>query len=280
LLASRQLVDLWTTRRQLGAGDAGATTAVAREGVVSRRAGKLWRSALDAAAAAAADAPADRRHDREQAQQLLRLRLEQLHERQAAPIGAAGDGVHRKPQQRQPAWSLEAAEVLCSVGMAPEQAALALLAAHKFALRRNQHAQRAAGGSRDGEEAGSGDAAAPAGLPPPLGAAHVEAVCRELLDTARVPTLLLRRVLAEAPQLLACSPAELRKQVKGWVGVLRLWGKGAARLCRACQRSDCRLCPTLSPSASSVPCCSMKPWRRCGARGGVWLPPFRPSPPC
>jgi hypothetical protein len=49
---------------------------------------------------------------------------------------------------------------------------------------------------------------------PPVSAAQVAAVARELADIARVPVAQLQHVLTAAPQLLACSPEQLRRQVR------------------------------------------------------------------
>lgn len=207
-----------------------------RRGDVSRRAGETWHSALDAAAAVAASGLAEEQDDRRQAQQLLRLRLEQLQRRHAGKAARAGRG--DEAPQAQPGWSVEAAEALCGVGLAAEQAVQALLAAQKYALGRGTSAAQRAdassngalaadGGGQSGQPSGnatpagsrsSGSAeasstAAQANPPPLIDASRVDAVCRELLDTVLLPVAQLHRALVEAPELLACTPAELRKQV-------------------------------------------------------------------
>ncbi|KAL4448238.1 hypothetical protein ABPG75_005457 [Micractinium tetrahymenae] len=209
---------------------------------------------------AAAQVLTDPQAERQQAQAVLRHRLEQLHQRQqgqqagsaakaaanasvsertavagagaavAAPAPAADASVGPAGQQaqqaqhaqqsQQPCWNIDAAEVLCSLGMAPEEAAKALLAAYGYAQRRQRAAadrssvgQPPAGGAAAG---GAAPAAAtdttPHAASAPVTAGQVDSVCRVLVDVAKVPVGRLREVLLRTPQLLGCSAEELRKQ--------------------------------------------------------------------
>jgi hypothetical protein len=168
-----------------------------------------------------------------QAQQLLPLeRLEYFFSKQEQQIQRRqlDASVRGKQQKQQPSWSMEAAEALCKLGMTAEQAMQALLAAHSHALRRAQReqAEELAGTSSDsgnGGKTGNGYAAASAtaaaaamgevlpAVVPPVSPAQVEAACRELIATARVPVTRLRQVLMDSPVLLTCSPVELQKAV-------------------------------------------------------------------
>ena len=183
-----------------------------------------------------AAASRERRRGRQQelqAQQLLPLeRLEYFFGKQEQQIQRRllDASVRGKHQKQQPSWSMEAAEALCKLGMPAEQAVQALLAAHSHALRRAQReeAERLAASGSDGGgggQAGSGDAVTAAttamaataeALPavvPPVSPAQVEAACRGLTVTARVPVAQLRRVLMDAPVLLTSSPEDLQKAV-------------------------------------------------------------------
>lgn len=169
-----------------------------------------------------------------QAQQLLPLeRLEYFFSKQEQQIQRRqlDASVRGKQQKQQPSWSMEAAEALCKLGMTAEQAMQALLAAHSHALRRAQRkqAEQLAGsssssGSGSDAKSGKGNAAAAAtasaamveALPavvPPVSPCQVEAACRELIATARVPVARLRQVLMDSPVLLTCSSEELQKAV-------------------------------------------------------------------
>ena len=198
-----------------------------------------------AAPAQAASAP---QVDRQQAQALLRRRLEQLHAQQEQQQAASASSASGRPdvlqqplvaagaaaaasgqaaqQQVQPApraqlgWGVDAAEVLCSIGMSPEEAARVLQAAHAYMLRRRQAAPgRSSAGQQTESGAAAGDAAlatTPArdSLHAQVTSAHVESVCRMLADVAQVPVGRMRGVLARAPHLLGCTAEELHKQVR------------------------------------------------------------------
>ena len=179
---------------------------------------------LSAALEAAGEAEAlarDRKRGQELQRQQRRQRLEKL------LLLLQQQQQQQAQAQEQPTWTVEGAEALCYLGMAPEQAVQALSAAHAYATRRQQQAaeaaeQSAAGaaeaaGSQPGQQAGAAVAGRGSlALVPPVSAGQVEAVSRELTATAKVPVAQLRHVLETSPQLLACTPAELRKQVGAW----------------------------------------------------------------
>lgn len=176
---------------------------------------------------------ADTKRARREAADLQRARLAALC--QGPNAAAEGDGTRAGQQPLEPGWELDAAEVLCACGMSPEAAVQVLLAAQACALGRPQAvaapaaAEELRGAGDSGNDSGSSKAAQPAAagsmaasgggelepaVPPSLiTAARVQAVCDELLHTAKLRVRQLSRALAAAPQLLACTPAEIREQV-------------------------------------------------------------------
>lgn len=215
-------------------------------------------------AAQEAGGHADRRRALQRQRDLVRARLGNLRNRQhlmlqhqaagqRPPAACRADGQPALQQQAAPAWDVEAAAALCEVGMTADEAAAALQAAHAYAVLRAQQQEQQE--TEGGAGAGGKDAAAlsstPGSAPSPplvLGARQVEAACRELTATAGVPVAQLRRVVAGAPQLLACTPTELQKQH----GVLASVWRKPRRLTAAILEHPAMLAPEFPAAVSEL----------------------------
>lgn len=272
-------------QRAPGAGSESGTSGIdaPTTGLHSREAAAQQREVGSAAAAAQADIVP--KADRQQTRAFIRLRLEQLHHQQEQQRGAPGVGAPgsadmqdeagtaveaagqraqqqtQHTRQAQVGWAVEAAEVLCSLGMSPEEAAKTLQAAQAYSSRRRQAAPgpSSAGSSAEGGAAAgrAAPASEPGALPGPVTAAHAESVCRVLADEARIPVGRLRDVLARAPQLLGCTADDLRKQV------------GPAGCTLGCSAAAAHPC--------DAPACAPPHTHRCDAHTHS-APPIRPGP--
>lgn len=265
LLAGRELLGLPQTRS--------ATVALEQ---LSQRSDQRVEAALDQANRAV-EWQADRRRARQQQQDLLRTRLSNLRSRQqqrlrrqagnaaVEAVAAAAVGSGRKEGQRpgQQLWEIEAGELLCGLGLSPEDAVEVLLAAYICTQQREAPAEQQQQQQQSGDNSNVRSAATTAQQqqqPEAAGAAaagavdsmalltrcRVEALCKELNATAGVPVAQLGSVLAAAPQLLACTPAEVRKQI----GVLASVWRKPRRLTAAVVEHPAMLSPDFSATVS------------------------------
>ncbi|PSC70887.1 PIGMENT DEFECTIVE 191 [Micractinium conductrix] len=112
---------------------------------------------------------------------------------------------------------------------------------------RAKQCQLTAAGATSSGSAEASSTAAQANPPPLIDASRVDAVCRELLDTVLLPVAQLHRALVEAPELLACTPAELRKQHEV---LLPVWRR-PRRLAAAVQEFPSMLTPDFPAELSA-----------------------------